>query len=94
MRKNIHEVVDYMFLGLMLLSGAVALILHGYQLGEAHASNIAATPTPVISNVLYVHDDIHKVGCWMPQNGCGISCLPDPGAWDMLKYNELARRRP
>lgn len=39
-------------------------------------------------HILYVHDDLHKVGCWLTEQG-GIFCMADPSTRDDRPYLAL-----
>jgi hypothetical protein len=52
---------------------ALALFAAVALAGCLNGENISGN---AISNVLYVHDDEHGVGCWYFSAG-GVDCMPD-----------------
>jgi hypothetical protein len=54
---------------LAALAAVAALLVGGCLNGQNVSHN-------TLSNVLYVHDDAHGVGCWYFSAG-GVDCLPD-----------------
>lgn len=54
---------------LLALTLLASFVLAGCLSGESITQNVS-------SNVLYVHDDVHGVGCWY-YGGGGVFCIPD-----------------